>query len=107
MRYPTQTVGNGALVASLVVRNGPVRLVAALGHNNGADTFIQVHELGAVPGAGAVPKFSVKAFAGLPWTLALPTVVDMDKAVIVPSSTLDTYTAVAGTPVTIQALISA
>jgi hypothetical protein len=107
MRYPTRTVGTSALVGSLVVSTGFVRLAAVTGHNNGAaDLYMQVHASAAVPAGDAVPMFSVLAFKGLPYSLALPAVVDLDKCTIVPSSTLASYTAVAGTPVTIQAVVA-
>lgn len=107
MRYPTRTVGDATLVTSRVVSTGFTRLAAVLGHNNsGADVYIQVHETSAVPAGGAVPRFSVLAFTGLPYSFALPAVVDMDKCTVVVSSTLNTYTAVAGTPATIQAIVA-
>lgn len=108
MNTPTQSVGDATLVTSRVVKKTYTRLAAFLGHNNsGNDVYIQVHETAAVPAGGAVPKFSVLAMANLPFSFALPAVVDMDACTIVVSSTLATYTAVAGTPATIQALICA
>lgn len=108
MRYPTQSVGDATLVTSLIVKKAFLRLVGVVGHNNsGADVYVQVHETAAVPADGQVPKFSVLAFAGLPYSFSLPAPVDMDACTIVVSSTLATKTAVAGTPATIQALIAA
>ena len=110
MRYPTRSIGDAALVASRVVSIGYVRLAAVLGHNNHTlDVYIQIHELAAAPtsGTGVVPKFSVLAFAGLPYSFALPAVVDMDKCVVCVSSVLASYTQVgAGTYATIQAIVA-
>lgn len=106
MRYPTRVVGDSAVVASLVVSGGPCRLVGVVGHNNhaSADLYIQVHELDAL-GGDETPLFSVLAFKGLPYSFALPNAVDLDKCIVAPSTTLDTYTA-GGANVTIQALLA-
>lgn len=105
MITPNMTIGNGALVQKRVIRTAFCRLAAVVGFNNGADLYIQIHETAAEPAAGAVPKFHFLAASALPYSFALPVPVDMDKCTVVASSTLATYTAIAGTPVSIQAII--
>lgn len=106
MFYPASPVGNGALVRLRVIRTTFLRLIGVLGVNNGADTYIQVHETSAEPAGGAVPRFAWPADAARPYMFDLPHPVDLDACTVVASSTLDTYTAVAGTPVTIQAVVA-
>jgi hypothetical protein len=106
MRFPTRTIGDGELVQKRIISTVPCKLAAVCGYNNGGDLYIQIHELGAEPGA-VTPKFSFMAGEALPYSFALPCVVDMDACTIVASSTLEDYTASAGTPVTIQAILAA
>jgi hypothetical protein len=102
---PTQVIGNGALVQKRVVRLNACKLAALVGFNNGADAYVQIHETAAEPAAGAVPIFAFQADAGRPYSFALPIGVDMGACTVVFSSTLDTYTASAGTPGSIQAIL--
>jgi hypothetical protein len=106
MRFSTQVVGNGALVQKRVVFAGACKLAAVIGTNNGADCYIQIHQTAAEPANAAVPLFAFKADAGRPFVFALPCVADLDSCTVVASSTLATYTASAGTPVTIQAILA-
>lgn len=103
-----RVTGNATLLQKLVMVLGALGcdLVGIVGHNNAAaDLYIQIHETAAEPAAGAVPIFSVLANSGLPYSFALPDAVHLSACTIVASSTLDTYTASAGTPVTIQAIV--
>ena len=103
---PFRTVGNAALVTSRVVATRPLVLGGITGHNNnGSDLFVQVFEETAAPANGTVPMYSVKAFANSVYSFALPVGVDLSACTVVASSTLATLTAVAGTPITIQAQI--
>jgi len=107
MRYPTRVIGDATLVTNRVVSTSFCRLAAVLGHNNTAnDVYIQIHELAAAPSNGAVPRFSVLAFANSPYSFALPAVCDLDACTVCVSSTLATLTAVASTPATIQAILA-
>jgi hypothetical protein len=106
MYYSTRTVGDGTLVQKRVVAKQYAVLAALVGFNNGADLYIQIHETAAEPSAGAVPLFHFLAVGTLPYSFALPCAVNMSAITVVASSTLATYTASAGTPVSIQAIIT-
>jgi hypothetical protein len=93
-------------VQKLIVSTVFCRVGSIIGFNNGGDVYIQVHETAAEPAAGAVPAFHCLADAGRSWAIALPNPVEMSACTVVASSTLDTYTAAGGTPVTIQALLA-
>jgi len=103
----TQHKGNGALVQKRIVSTQYCELAAVVGSNPGADVYILIFELAAEPAPGAVPDFGFLADAGRPYAFALPRDVELSACTVVASSTLDTYTAAAGTPVTIQALLAA
>jgi hypothetical protein len=106
--YPTQASGDGTLVQKRSISTIFCRLAAVLGQNavGGADLYIQIHETAAEPNAGAVPKFAFLSDAGRAYAFAMPNPAEMSACYVVASSTLDTYTASAGTPVTIQALLA-
>lgn len=106
MRYPTRVVGNGALVRKLVASTAFCRLVGVVGYNDGVDIFIQIHELAAEPGEETVPMFAFPADQDRSFSFALPNPVDLSACTVVASSTLDTYTPVGGTDVTIQCLFA-
>jgi hypothetical protein len=104
--YPTQRVGNGALVQKRIVSTVFCRVGSIIGYNNGADVFMQVHETGVEPAVGAVPAFHCLADTLRSWAIALPNPVEMSACTVVASTTLDTYTPAGGTPVTIQVLLA-
>jgi hypothetical protein len=107
--YPTQVKGNGTLVQQLEASKIFCRLAAVMGQNavGGADLYIQIHEKTAAEiGNGDTPLFAFLSDAGRAFAFAMPNPVELSKCVIVASSTLDSYTASAGTPVTIQALLA-
>ncbi len=106
MRFPTQVIGNGALVTNRIVRTGFCRLVGVVGVNNGADMYVQVHETAAVPADNAVPLFSFPADAGRAYGFNFPNPIDLSACTVVASSALEKKTAVSGTPVTIQAILA-
>src|SRR5947209_3430660 len=110
MQYPTEIVGNAAAVQLRVVKTGCCRLLAVVGMNNGTGVdplFVQIHETAAEPAANAVPRFHFPIDANRPFSFALPTAVDLSACTIVVSSVLGTYTAAAGTPASIQAILRA
>jgi hypothetical protein len=103
----TQIVGDAGLVQKRTVRAGSCRLVGFCGHNNGAaDLFIQAHDTLDCSGQALL---SVLAFKGLPYSFTLPAPVGFDRLVIAASDSADpsVYSAAAGTPVTIQAVLTA
>lgn len=104
--YSTQPVGDGTLVQKRVVSTQACRIAAVLGVNNGAAAFVQIHETPAEPANAAVPKFHTPVAANGAYSFALPGVIDLAACTIVFSSTLATYTASAGTPGSIQALLA-
>jgi hypothetical protein len=107
MKYPTQVVGNAAAVLFRVIRAGSCKLVGVVGHNSGAvDLYIQIHE-SAAPVEDDVPRFSVLAMAGLPYSFALPAPVDLDACTISASTDGNILALPEGTPITIQALLAA
>lgn len=104
--YPTKHVGNGAAVQKLQVSTGFIRLAAVMGVNSGADCFILIFEGDTEPAPGAVPDFHYPADTLRAFAFAMPNPVDLSGCWVVASSTLNTYTASAGTPVTLQALLA-
>jgi len=106
VRYPTKAVGDGTLVASRIAATAFCRMVGVVGQNNGADAYLHIFELAAVPANGTKPKFSCSIDAARPFTFFLQTPVDMDACCVAISSTQETLTAAAGTPVTIQVLLA-
>lgn len=106
--YPTRVSGNAALVNSRVCAGAFCRLAGVVGHNHGADCWIQIHGTGAVPANGTVPLFSVAADSERPFTFALPHPVDLDALTVCASSTANTLTILTANPaqVTIQALLA-
>ena len=109
MRYPVIARGDATAVQKRVLSTGPCRLTAVVGVNNGTGVdplYLQIHETAAEPAPGAVPKFHCPVDASRAYAFALPNPVDLDACTIVFSTTLSTYTAAAGTPGTIQALLA-
>jgi hypothetical protein len=52
-----------AYAASLVLRDGPGKLIGLSGYNSGADQFLQVHDAASLPADTAVPTIVLKILA--------------------------------------------
>jgi hypothetical protein len=107
MRIPTQSIGNGALVASRIVATQPRKLFSVVGYNSGAAQFIQVHESATLPAEAAVPKHSFPVGAAQFYSFDLGLVgEDLDAITICNSSTAATKT-IGAADVSIQAILHA
>ena len=71
----SESVANsGALVASLVASANPSRLYSVTGYNSAVtDQYIQVHDAASLPANGAVPKLTLVAYAGTPFSFDFTT----------------------------------
>jgi hypothetical protein len=89
----TQTIGNAALAASLVVSARPAKLCGIYGVNNGASQqYIQIHEAPALPADGATPRLSIPVGAGQFYSIEFEAGMDLDAVTVCNSSTLATKT---------------
>lgn len=107
MKYPTRVAGDSTLLQALTVEEGPCTLTALWGHNNGdSDLFLFASDKSDFTGR---LYYLCQASAGLDFAFALPAPVSFDKLYIGASSNAspDTYTAAAGTPMIIQAVLAA
>ena len=105
MSNSIQHKGNGAAVQKRIVSTIDCVLAAVMGVNSGADLFILIFESAVEPAPGAVPDFAFPADTLRAFAFAMPRPVELSGCTVVASTTLNTYTAAAGTPVTIQALL--
>ena len=52
-----------AYAASLIIKDGPGKLLGLSGYNSGADQFLQVHDSATLPADTAVPTIVLKILA--------------------------------------------
>lgn len=95
MKTPTRKIGNGALVASLLVSTVPGKLLSVVVLNTGAAQYLQVHESATLPANGAVPALPAIALAAGPSTTQFDlggVGIDLDAITLCNSSTAATKT---------------